>query len=184
MSHFKSFNVAQLKEIIRNYNLHHIKVKQKKEELIKQLEEHLEVVNGLIMLKKVKLDIQLPEKKEKEKKEKKEKKSPKKASPKKKSPKKASPKKASPKKASPKKETSLKVDKENPKDKFINFINKYKELIINNSSKIFNDKELQNAIQELYKLKSLSKIDDEMIEKWCKKYDICYKSSRTGSKSN
>jgi len=82
------------------------------------------------------------------------------------------------------KHLGTKKPQENQKDKFINFINKYKELIINNSSKIFNDKELQNAVQELYKLKSLSKIDDEMIEKWCKKYDICYKSSRIGSKSN
>jgi hypothetical protein len=64
------------------------------------------------------------------------------------------------------------------------FVKKYSELIRNNSSKIFNLQELYVALNELYKLKKKTDLTDADIEKWCKKYEICFTSKRTGQKNN
>jgi hypothetical protein len=82
------------------------------------------------------------------------------------------------------KQTSKPKTKLNKQEEIIMFLDKYKPLIINESSSILSESQLKDALNQLYNLKTRKNISDDDIKKWGDKYNLTYKSNRSGQKSN
>ena len=82
------------------------------------------------------------------------------------------------------KQTSKPKTKLNKQEEIIMFLDKYKPLIINESSSILSESQLKDALNQLYNLKSRKNITDDDIKKWGDKYNLTYKSNRSGQKNN
>jgi hypothetical protein len=76
------------------------------------------------------------------------------------------------------------------KQNIINFINKFKPLLINESIDYLNDEKIKMALNQLYKLRNRtddrgqSNLTDKDIENWGAKYGLTYKTGRTGVKTS
>jgi len=69
-------------------------------------------------------------------------------------------------------------------NEFLQENNKYVELLNKNSSLSLTEKQILNAINQLYTIRQSGTISDDKIKKWGDKYGLTYKSNRIGSRNS